>query len=189
MSRWRELGIHTLKGARVTGGPRQAGALPARGLQGPGVPAARQFQSILKYNNSTAYGLAVGLLADRLKGAPPITAPWPREERPLTSDERHEMQGPAQPPRLFSRRGRRDLRLRDPSRHQGLSEEGRAAGGTASRPSRCCSGCGTRYRFQRPAPPIRHRRRRRTSRRPIPVAGSGSSGRSVKSRLKSGRTK
>ena len=34
---------------------------------------------IRKYNNSVAYALAVGLLADRIAGEPPLVKPWPAE--------------------------------------------------------------------------------------------------------------
>ncbi|MDB5458380.1 MAG: lytic murein transglycosylase, partial [Caulobacteraceae bacterium] len=42
---------------------------------------------IRKYNNSTAYALAVGLLADRIAGAGPLTVAWPRGE-PLSIADR-----------------------------------------------------------------------------------------------------
>ena len=34
---------------------------------------------IRKYNNSVAYALAVGLLADRIAGEAPLVRPWPAE--------------------------------------------------------------------------------------------------------------
>ena len=42
---------------------------------------------IRKYNNSLAYGLAVGLLADRFAGAGPLVRPWPHET-PLSLTDR-----------------------------------------------------------------------------------------------------
>ena len=92
MSRWRQLGIRTLKGARIPGGVREAALFLPAGHKGPAFLLRDNFKTILRYNNSTAYGLAVGLLADRLKGAHPLTTAWPREERPLTAEERREMQ-------------------------------------------------------------------------------------------------
>ena len=35
--------------------------------------------AIRKYNNSTAYALAVGLFADRIGGAPPLVQAWPKD--------------------------------------------------------------------------------------------------------------
>jgi membrane-bound lytic murein transglycosylase B len=42
---------------------------------------------IRKYNNATTYALAVGLLADRFAGAPPLVRPWPYET-PLSLPDR-----------------------------------------------------------------------------------------------------
>src|SRR5262249_58451012 len=50
------------------------------------------FRVIMKYNPAEAYALAIGHLADRLRGDPPLVQAWPREERVLTSAERYELQ-------------------------------------------------------------------------------------------------
>jgi membrane-bound lytic murein transglycosylase B len=47
---------------------------------------------IKRYNNSTAYALAVGHLADRLAGAGDFVHSWPNGERPLTEAEIEELQ-------------------------------------------------------------------------------------------------
>jgi len=59
----------------------------------------QNFRVIMKYNPAEAYALAIGHLADRLRGGDPFVQPWPREERVLTLDERYEMQ------QLLARRG------------------------------------------------------------------------------------
>jgi hypothetical protein len=41
------------------------------------------FRAILRYNNSTSYALAVGLLAQGLAGGPRVQAPWPRHLQAL----------------------------------------------------------------------------------------------------------
>jgi membrane-bound lytic murein transglycosylase B len=46
----------------------------------------------MKYNPSEAYALAIGHLADRLRGGEPFLQPWPRHERVLTRAERNELQ-------------------------------------------------------------------------------------------------
>lgn len=92
MKRWRELGLRDLKGARVSASLRQAALFLPAGHKGPAFLLRDNFRTLLRYNNSTAYGLAIGLLADRLKGAPPVAHAWPRDERPLTLDERTELQ-------------------------------------------------------------------------------------------------
>jgi membrane-bound lytic murein transglycosylase B len=53
----------------------------------------------MKYNLAEAYALAIGHLADRLRGGEPFVQPWPRHERVLTRAERYELQ------ELLARRG------------------------------------------------------------------------------------
>jgi lytic murein transglycosylase len=60
--------------------------LPA-GAGGPAFLALPNHFVIRKYNNSLAYALAVGLLADGFAGQPPLKKPWPVEP-PMTLDER-----------------------------------------------------------------------------------------------------
>ena len=50
------------------------------------------FRVIMRYNPAEAYALAIGHLADRLRGAPPFAQRWPRYERVLSRDERLELQ-------------------------------------------------------------------------------------------------
>lgn len=66
--------------------------LPA-GAKGPAFLVFDNFETILKYNRSTAYALAVGLLSDRLAGRDePVIAAWPRGDRALSLDERKTLQ-------------------------------------------------------------------------------------------------
>ncbi|MFN0024472.1 MAG: lytic murein transglycosylase [Parvularculaceae bacterium] len=66
--------------------------LPA-GAKGPAFLVFENFEAILKYNRSTSYALAVGLLADHLAGREKaVIAPWPREDRALSLDERKALQ-------------------------------------------------------------------------------------------------
>jgi peptidoglycan hydrolase-like protein with peptidoglycan-binding domain len=52
----------------------------------------QNFHVIERYNPADAYVIGVGHLADRLAGAGPIRAAWPREDRALTGAERRELQ-------------------------------------------------------------------------------------------------
>ena len=82
--------------------PRRRQAVPARrrsrlsagagGAQGPGFLMLQNFRVIMKYNPAEAYALAIGHLADRLRGGGPFVQPWPRHERVLTRAERYELQ-------------------------------------------------------------------------------------------------
>ena len=65
--------------------------IPA-GARGPAFLMLNNFRVIMKYNPAEAYALAIGHLADRLRGDPPLVQAWPREERVLTSAERYELQ-------------------------------------------------------------------------------------------------
>ncbi|OYT96887.1 MAG: murein transglycosylase [Pseudomonas sp. PGPPP3] len=86
---WRKLGVNNIPAAA-----NQANAvllLPA-GHRGPAFLVLDNFRAILKYNNSTAYGLAIGLLSDTLNGHPGVQAAWPRNDRQLGRSERIELQ-------------------------------------------------------------------------------------------------
>jgi hypothetical protein len=50
------------------------------------------FRVIMKYNPAEAYALAIGHLADRLRGGGPFVQVWPRYERVLSRTERLELQ-------------------------------------------------------------------------------------------------
>jgi hypothetical protein len=65
------------------------------GAHGPAFLALPNHFVIRKYNNSLAYALAVGLLADGFAGAPPLATPWP-VETPLSLDDRLAAQGALQ---------------------------------------------------------------------------------------------
>ena len=52
--------------------------LPA-GARGPAFLVGPNFRTILRYNNSTSYALAVGLLAQQVAGGGAVQAPWPRD--------------------------------------------------------------------------------------------------------------
>jgi lytic murein transglycosylase len=65
----------------------QAVLLLPSGWQGPAFLAFPNHFAIRTYNNSLAYALAVGLLADRIGGAGPLATPWPKET-PLSLEDR-----------------------------------------------------------------------------------------------------
>jgi lytic murein transglycosylase len=62
------------------------------GARGPSFLMLENFRAIMKYNPAEAYALAIGHLADRLRGGGPIMQAWPRDERVLTRAERLELQ-------------------------------------------------------------------------------------------------
>ena len=75
---WAAEGVQTIDGAPLPQFAEATVLLPA-GAGGPVFLVGPNFQVILRYNNSTSYALAVGLLAQRLAGGPDVQAPWPRD--------------------------------------------------------------------------------------------------------------
>lgn len=69
----------------------QAVLILPSGAQGPAFLALPNHFVIRRYNNSTAYALAVGLLADGIAGRPALVTPWP-EEVPLSLEQRQSAQ-------------------------------------------------------------------------------------------------
>jgi lytic murein transglycosylase len=58
------------------------------GGAGPGFVVTENFDVLKEYNNSDAYAIAVGHLADRIHGGGLIRTPWPKDDRQLSRDAR-----------------------------------------------------------------------------------------------------
>ena len=71
---------------------QQATLFLPSGHQGPAYLLLDNFRSILKYNNSTSYALAIGLLSNALQGDFRAPAAWPKHDRMLSRKERIELQ-------------------------------------------------------------------------------------------------
>ncbi|MGI4777569.1 MAG: lytic murein transglycosylase [Janthinobacterium lividum] len=65
--------------------------LPA-GARGPAFMVGANFRAILRYNNSTSYALAVGMLSQRIAGGADVSAPWPRDLAALSRSDTAELQ-------------------------------------------------------------------------------------------------
>ena len=88
---WRALGV-----ARVDGKPFPPDGngilfFPA-GYKGPAFIVTPNYDVLKEYNNSDAYAVAVGHLADRLNGGAPFKTPWPKDDRQLSRDDRIALQ-------------------------------------------------------------------------------------------------
>jgi membrane-bound lytic murein transglycosylase B len=92
MQEWGRAGITRPGGKTFPRPDDRAYLLVPAGAQGPGFLMLQNFRVIMKYNPSEAYALAIGYLADRLRGGEPLVQQWPRYERVLTRDERLELQ-------------------------------------------------------------------------------------------------
>jgi lytic murein transglycosylase len=88
-SDWAIEGVRAASGAdwSETDANARAQLIVPAGARGPAFLVLPNHFVIRRYNNSTSYALAVGLLADRIAGAPPLTTPWPVEP-PMASQDR-----------------------------------------------------------------------------------------------------
>jgi len=85
-SQWASEGVQSMDGAPLPALEGAAILLPA-GARGPAFLVGQNFRTILRYNNSTSYALAVGLLAQKLAGGPGVQTPWPRDLQALSSSQ------------------------------------------------------------------------------------------------------
>jgi peptidoglycan lytic transglycosylase B len=87
---WEKLGVRRADGKPF---PPGDGILffPA-GAEGPGFIVTKNYDVLKEYNNSDAYAVAVGHLADLMQGGAPIKAAWPANDRPLSRDARIALQ-------------------------------------------------------------------------------------------------
>jgi lytic murein transglycosylase len=94
-SEWQTLGIRRADGKPFprAGQDNVKGILffPS-GAKGPAFIVTDNFAVLKEYNNSDAYAIAVGHLADRMKGGIPIRAKWPADDRPLPREARIALQ-------------------------------------------------------------------------------------------------
>ncbi len=86
---WADKGVARADGLPWSDADRAAPAqlLAPAGAKGPVFLLFPNHFAIRKQNNSVAYALAVGLLADRIAGAGPLKTPWPAET-PLSLADR-----------------------------------------------------------------------------------------------------
>ena len=89
---WEQAGLTRANGAAFPKPDDQAFLLVPAGVQGPGFLMLQNYRVIMKYNPAEAYALAIGHLADRLRGGTPFVQRWPRYERVLSRSERLELQ-------------------------------------------------------------------------------------------------
>ena len=88
---WKTLGVQRADGKAF---PQTGGGIlffPA-GSTGPAFLVTENFDVLKEYNNSDAYAIAVGHLADRLNGGALIKTAWPTDDRPLPRDARVALQ-------------------------------------------------------------------------------------------------
>ena len=89
---WERHGLRRVGGKAFPRPNDRAFLLVPAGAQGPGFLMLQNFRAIMKYNPAEAYAMAIGHLADRLRGGGSFVQPWPRHERVLGRTERYELQ-------------------------------------------------------------------------------------------------
>jgi membrane-bound lytic murein transglycosylase B len=99
IAQWQGLGVKRVGDKPFPRPSEKAFLLLPAGARGPAFLMLQNFRVIMKYNPAEAYALAIGHLADRLRGGGTFVQPWPRDERALSMSERFEMQ------QLLARRG------------------------------------------------------------------------------------
>jgi lytic murein transglycosylase len=88
---WRRLGVRRADGKAFPAAGSGILFFPS-GARGPGFIVTPNYDVLKEYNNSDAYAIAVGHLADRLAGAAPFRGRWPAGDRPLSRDARIALQ-------------------------------------------------------------------------------------------------
>ncbi len=88
---WAAEGVAAIDGQPLPAFGDGAILLPA-GARGPAFLVGPNFRTILRYNNSTNYALAVGLLAQQLTGGAGVQAAWPRDLAALSRSQTTELQ-------------------------------------------------------------------------------------------------
>jgi membrane-bound lytic murein transglycosylase B len=92
LGEWQKIGIVRVKGEPFPRLSDKASLFAPEGTRGPAFLVLNNFRSILRYNVAKSYALAVGHLADRLKGYGPFVQAWPTDETHLSFDQRMEFQ-------------------------------------------------------------------------------------------------
>nr|WP_239520857.1 lytic murein transglycosylase [Pseudooceanicola aestuarii] len=87
---WGASGVRPARGGALPGGT--ARLLRPQGTRGPAFLAYGNFDVILRYNNSTKYGIGVGHLSDRIAGGGPLVTDFPPDIHGLTLGDRKRLQ-------------------------------------------------------------------------------------------------
>ena len=92
VAEWRKLGVKRADGKALPKVDSPAAIIAPAGHRGPAFIVFDNFRTILDYNNSISYALAVAHLADLMAGKPDFVAQWPRDEAPLSRTDKQDLQ-------------------------------------------------------------------------------------------------
>jgi membrane-bound lytic murein transglycosylase B len=92
VAEWEKLGLKPAAATSFSARGVRAFVLVPQGVNGPAFLVTDNFLSIMDYNISHSYAVAVGHLADRIRGGAAIQAAWPAVENILSQNQRIEIQ-------------------------------------------------------------------------------------------------
>ena len=94
INQWTALGVMPVSGQRwsAEAGFLEAKLLAPAGHRGPKLLAFKNFDVIKRYNNSTSYAMGITVLGEALNGKSVLTTPWPRGDKPLSFDDKKDLQ-------------------------------------------------------------------------------------------------
>ena len=92
VAEWVKLGIKPARGGTFSAPQADAFVMVPQGVEGPPFLVTRNFLAIMDYNQSHSYALAVGHLADRIKGGQAFVSSWPNVDYDLSFAQRVEIQ-------------------------------------------------------------------------------------------------
>ncbi len=91
---WTALGVRPANGMRWGGsaGLLSAKLLAPAGARGPKLLVFKNFDVLKRYNNSTSYVMGIASLGDALRGRNAIRTPWPKDDKPLSFEDKKRLQ-------------------------------------------------------------------------------------------------
>lgn len=92
VAEWEKLGVKRADGSKFGASQVKAFVMVPQGLEGPRFLVTQNFLAIMKYNISHSYALAVGHLADRIRGNGPFQGAWPDVDFDLSFEQRVALQ-------------------------------------------------------------------------------------------------
>ncbi len=92
LGQWQKMGLRRIKGQAFPDKNRKANIKILAGSSGPAFLMTKNFYVLKSYNNADKYALAVGHLADQMRGYGPFVVDWPRGYIRLNEAESKELQ-------------------------------------------------------------------------------------------------
>ena len=92
VSEWMKLGVKLASSGNFGAPQADAFVMIPQGIDGPAFLVTKNFQCLMAYNFSHSYALAVGHLADRIRGQGPFVGIWPDINYDLSFAQRVDLQ-------------------------------------------------------------------------------------------------